>query len=290
MNRLGIIGLGLMGGSLGMALKRADAHYEILGYARRSENRRRALELGAVDATFEKPTDLAAQSDLLVCCLPVMVIAPAIKECIPALREGAVVTDVGSTKTAIEQELSSAMQNVPAEFIGSHPICGSEMQGIESARPDLYKHSVTIITPSATSGPPAVDAVTAMWRAAGSRVIAIDSAEHDRCLARTSHLPHLAASILSAVVARGEGDENLAPFCGTGFRDATRLAEGSPEIWRDIVQSNRAAIARELRVLAEETERVLSLIEAGDIVAVEEFLSKTRQTRRKLLNDGGDES
>jgi prephenate dehydrogenase len=290
MTRLGIIGLGLMGGSLGMALKQRTSDYELLGYARRAESRRQAIELGAVDQAFDDLPAMVPHCDLLLCCLPVMAIAATLKDCIPHLKPGAIVSDVGSTKAAIAAELGEAFAGQAASFVGSHPICGSEMQGIESARADLYEGAVCVLTPTADSPPQALARLSTLWRAAGCRVLEMDAGRHDRILARTSHLPHLAAALLSAVVAREDAADEIAPFCGTGYRDATRLAAGSPLIWKDIIASNRPAVCAELRALADETGRLLKLIESGELDAVERWLAASAAARELLIPKGVENS
>lgn len=286
MKRVGVIGLGLMGGSLGLALKRNASVYEVLGYARRAENRSRALELGAVDRVFSAPRELAATCDIIVCCLPVQAIVPVLSECAGSLQTGAVMTDVGSTKQAIVAEMETVMHSSPGEFIGSHPVCGSELEGIEAARDDLYQGATTVITPGPDAGTDARNTLKKLWRAAGSDVIEMSAEAHDGLLARSSHLPHLTAALLAAVVGRGHEREVPAGLCGSGYRDTTRLADGSPAIWKDIVQTNIQAIKNELEHLRDETSRLLDMLESEDVDAVERFLQEARASRRHLLAGG----
>lgn len=285
MKRAGIIGLGLMGGSLGMALRKANGGYEVLGFARRAENRARALESGAVDCAFSDVCELAAESDIVICCLPVKAIASALSACVDSMRAGTVLTDVGSTKRTIVSEMRSAMKSSPAEFVGSHPICGSEMEGIDAARADLYQDAITVVTPAKNAGKDAVKAVETLWKSAGSDVIEMDAELHDRLLARSSHLPHLAAALLATVVGR-ETDDGLAKLCGSGYRDSTRLADGSPKIWRDIVQTNKESIKTELESMCTETAHLLKLIDCEDFGAVESYLENARASRRGMLGEG----
>lgn len=284
MKRLGIIGLGLMGGSLGMAVKQASSEIEVLGYARREENRRRALDLGAADVVSGNPRTLIADADLVVCCLPVLTIPEFLSEFTDAFKDGAVITDVGSTKEMIHRKMTGLFSDRQVAFVGSHPICGSEMKGIEFARADLYQNAVAIITTGDNADASAM--VSDLWRLVGSKVIEMDAAEHDRCLARTSHLPHLTASLLSATIGRDGANADLAACCGTGFKDTTRLAEGGPEIWKDIVQTNHEEIENELRALKQNTETMLSMLEADDFEAIEKFLTASRDLRREMIAAG----
>jgi len=287
MKRVGIIGLGLMGGSLGLALRGNDCGYEILGYARRDENRSRALDIGAADRVFPEPSQLAATSDIVVCCLPVQAIVPVLSDCAGSFGPGTVITDVGSTKQTIVAEMGAVMQSAAGEFIGSHPICGSEMEGIDAARADLYQGATTVITPGPDSDADTVNALKELWQSAGSAVIEMSAEIHDRLLARSSHLPHLTAAILASVVGRKHDIELPGGLCGSGYRDTTRLADGSPRIWRDIVQTNIEEVRNELGHLRDQTGRLLEMLESEDIDAVESFLEEARASRRQLL-DGGD--
>ncbi len=284
MKRLGIIGLGLMGGSLGMAVKHACSDITILGYARREENRQRALELGAVDVVSGNPREIIATADLVVCCLPVLAIPEILNELADAFKDNAVITDVGSTKETIQREMTTLFSDRQIAFVGSHPICGSEMKGIEFARADLYQNAVTIITNG--DNPVATTMVAYLWRLTGSRVIKMDAAQHDRYLARTSHLPHLTASLLSATIGRDSVTTKLAACCGTGFKDTTRLAEGTPEIWKDIVQTNHEEITNEFMALKKNIEIMLAMLENRDFEAIEIFLTEARDLRRKMIAMG----
>ena len=286
MTKLGIIGLGLMGGSLGLALKREEARFNILGYARRQQNREVALRRGAVDSATDDIGALVSECNMLVCCLPVLLIPEFLADCAPHMRPGTVITDVGSTKLSIVERMREVVAGTDLHFVASHPICGSEKEGIENAADDLYDGAVTVITPDGGEDPSAVAAVADLWNSAGSKVVEMSPAEHDRCLARTSHLPHIAASLLASVVGRAEGADNISSFCGSGFRGTSRLAEGSPKIWRDIIQTNSNPIVSEIRQYISTAEEFVGLIERGDIDSVEKFLGECRSKRRSLVGDG----
>jgi prephenate dehydrogenase len=281
MRQVAIIGLGLMGGSLGLALRQRKAA-RVVGYARRAETRREALRLGAADAVAESVAAAVRDAELAVFCTPVLTIPALLRESLPAVRKGCVITDVGSTKAELAAELEPACRAAGAAFVGSHPMAGSEQTGLNAARPDLYDGAVVAVTPGADPAREAVAAVIDVWTRVGARVIAIDPQEHDRLVARTSHLPHLIAALLVAAAAR-DGHPNLREFCGPGFRDTTRVAGGSPEMWHDIVKSNLAAVLAELRGYDARLQELVRLLERGDFDAVQRLLETSRAARDGLV-------
>ncbi len=284
---IAIVGLGLMGGSLAMALKRNGHAGRIVGASRRPEVRAAALAAGAVDVAVASPAEAAEGAAMVVLCAPVMVI-PDLAAAIAPRLHGAVVTDVGSTKGWVLERMRRAIGG-RAEVVGSHPIAGSERQGFDAARADLYEGAVTVVTPDGSSND-AVGRVEAVWRRAGSRVVRMSAAEHDRRLARTSHVPHLAAALVAWCAGAG-GDEpaETACVCGPGFRDTTRVAEGSPEIWHDILVTNRDAIEAELQRFAMALDGVRTRLRRGDFGAARDFLAEAREARRRLLRDAAPE-
>jgi prephenate dehydrogenase len=283
MKKVAIVGLGLMGGSLGLALKKRGGGPTVSGYARREATRAEALRLNAVDAVKADPAEAVRGAELVVLCAPVFSMPALAAACRPGLQAGTLVTDVGSTKAWLTGEIRAALRDSGAVFVGSHPIAGSEQQGLAAARADLYQDAVTIVTADGTEPPPAVEQVSAFWRAIGSAVRRMSPAEHDRIMARTSHLPHVAAALVAAVVGRADGPAQLGAFCGPGFRDVTRVAEGSPEVWLDILQSNRPAVAEELRALQTRLAEMLAALERGDDAALRRLLEASRAARRALL-------
>lgn len=307
MKKLAIIGLGLMGGSLGLAVKRRGLAESVCGYARREENRRSALKRGVVDSVFDSAEATVRDADFVVFCVPVLAIAGLASVCKAHFSNNCVVTDVGSTKANLVSELTPLFKDIPVTFVGSHPIAGSEQSGLDAARADLYEGSVVVVTAEAgghvarcqASGVPppprlrrasrcqqgkdreenAVARVAEFWEGLGAEVVVMDPAEHDRIIARTSHLPHLIAAMLVSSVHRDGGDQ-IRKFCGTGFRDTTRIAGGSEEIWHDIVKSNISCVSRELDEFREVFDRVKAMIDKGDFDGVRHFLEESRRFRQ----------
>jgi len=267
-----------MGASLGLCLKQKGLS-KVHGYARRDETRKLALENGICDKVYDSAGAAAAEADIVVLCVPVLAMSSLIDDLSGALRRDAVVTDVGSTKGEVCRQISGRLSG-GAVFVGSHPMCGSDETGLESARADLYQGAVVIVTPSDDAPKTAVAAVEDFWAGVGGKVTVMNPDTHDRIIARTSHLPHLAASILIASVL-GDSEETV-KFCGSGFRDTTRIAGGSEDIWHDIVKSNSKAVLDELGKFSVLLDEMRGMIGRGDFEQVRKFLADTRRLRRKL--------
>jgi cyclohexadieny/prephenate dehydrogenase len=278
METLTILGMGLMGSSLGLALKKRGVPVRIHVYARREETRKAALDLGVADAVFADPAEAVRGAGLVVFCLPVLTIPELAQACRTGLKPGAILTDVGSTKEELNRLMRCALEGTQTEFIGSHPICGSEQQGIEAGDADLYAGAMTVVTPSASANQTSVEKVSSLWKSAGSSVRVMDAAQHDGILAATSHLPH----VVAAALALSAGDNGL--FCGSGFRDTTRIAEGSPQVWSDIVLTNAPALTAALKNFREHLDALTGLMAEGDGEKLSAWFAAARDKRKELLN------
>ena len=273
-----------MGGSLGLALKRGkSAPVAVHGYARRPETRKLALELNVADRVFDDPAKAVQDADVVVLCVPILAIPDLVAKCRGALKPGCLVTDVGSTKARLAAEIVPLLQGTGAVFVGSHPLAGSEQQGLDAARADLYEQAVVFVTPEGGEAGPAVENLGRFWENAGATVQVMKPDEHDRIAARTSHLPHVVAALLSGTVGRDGDLGQIGKCCGQGFRDATRIAEGSPEVWHDIIQSNRVCMLGELREFKAALEHVMSVVEKGDSDLLRKFLEDGRLKRKQLM-------
>jgi len=280
MKRVAILGLGLMGGSLGLALKARGVR--VAGYARRAPVRDQALEMEAVDEAFSDPARAVEGASVVVVCVPVLSTAALLKSCRAHLAPGALVTDVGSTKAEIVRAARAILRRSSATFLGSHPIAGSEQQGLAAARADLYERAVVVLTPVGGEPSGAAKRLERFWTSVGARTVRLPPRTHDRIMARTSHLPHLVAAALSVAVGRSPQPPGLRDFCGTGFRDTTRIAEGAPDIWMDILQSNRKAIAMEVRAFERQVGLVARWLETGRDASLRAFLEQGRADRKAL--------
>ena len=248
--RAALVGTGLIGGSVGLALRSLGWH--VTGTDEDATVLARAVEVGAVDATGVDP-----DAELTVVATPVSTVAQLARQ---ALQRGGVVTDVGSTKGWIGRQMAGLL---PAGvFVGSHPVAGSEKQGLQSASADLYENALTVVAGSADAPEAAVARVTDLWASTGSRTCRMAPEDHDRLLARTSHLPHVAAAALAKAIGRDSAAQ-VGAFCGTGFYDSTRVASGSIEMWNDVLRTNAPAVAEELRAFKLEVERVYDDLQAG---------------------------
>lgn len=277
---IAVLGLGLMGASLAMALRKRGYAGRLVAYARKEATRAEALARGIVDEAYAAPAAAAQAAALVVLCAPIRACADLAAEIAPALKPGTLVTDVGSTKGWICRRLAGVLP--PGVFVGSHPIAGSEKQGLDAASAGLYENALTVVAVAPGQAEESVARVAALWEAAGSRTCRLSPEDHDRLLARTSHLPHVAAAALAKAIGR-DSAATVGAFCGTGFYDSTRVASGSLEMWNDILLTNAPAVAEELRAFKMEVERVYDDLQAGRFAAVAEFLERAKAARTELL-------
>ncbi|HOJ59744.1 MAG TPA: prephenate dehydrogenase/arogenate dehydrogenase family protein [bacterium] len=277
-HRLGIAGVGLLGGSLGLALKSRAPRLHIVGIGRSEERLAEALHRGAIDQYTRDPAALDPPLDAVVLCTPVRLVPVSLRSVLPALAPHALVTDVGSTKAGIVRQCEAIAGNA-VWFIGSHPIAGSHKTGVQAARANLFHNKICIVTPTPRSHPPALEAVTGLWRFLGMKVICMDPEAHDAFLAVSSHLPHIAAAALCHTAkAKGSRIETL---LGTGFRDTTRVAEGDPTLWLDICLENREPLLEALRGYRQVLDNFLSQLERGDEEALLHFLTDAQEWKKR---------
>lgn len=274
---IAILGIGLMGASLSLGLKKRGFAGRILGYARREQTRLQALESGVADDVFSDPAEAVREAGIVVVCVPIWTIAKLAEQIVPALKPGAVVTDVGSTKSELLKTMEPLFKDSAAHFVGSHPIAGSEKTGIGAGDPDLYQGRLTVVCPSGGAA-----AISNLWKSVGSEVVEMSPEQHDAMLASTSHLPHMVAAALARSVANGN-PENKADFCGTGFKDTTRVASGSADMWVDIIDTNRAALEAELDRFHEELQGLIEILHSGNQNDIRNWLEEAAADRNQIL-------
>jgi prephenate dehydrogenase len=216
--------------------------------------------------------------------------APLARRIAPWLKRGAIVTDVGSVKAGVVRQLERITSRAGGHFIGSHPMAGAEKTGVNAAQATLFHDAVCVVTPTRDSDRNALRKVGQLWSSVGAQVLRLPPAEHDRLVARTSHLPHVLAAMLAAHVLDQSQADDSAMLCATGFRDTTRIASGSPEMWRDIVLANRANLGRELAAIGRRLESLRKLLRSGDEQAVQEFFTTAKERRDRWCASGASPS
>jgi prephenate dehydrogenase len=283
--KVALIGVGLLGGSLGLALRQRRLAGRVSGYVRRPSVADAALAAGAVDCAATDLAGVVRDAELVVFCTPLGQMAPLAREAARHLPPNALATDEGSVKARVVQDLEPVLDAAGAHFVGSHPMAGSERTGVGAARADLFERAVCVITPTATTPLDAVEQTAALWRAVGGRVLPMSPGEHDRFVARTSHLPQAVAVTLANLVLDPAAPADQSRLCAGGFRDATRIASGSPEMWRDILLANRDAVAETLREFSGRLAALQQVVEAADAVALDALLTAAKQRRDHWLQE-----
>jgi len=279
LRKVGVVGVGLIGGSLALALRRAGFAGQIAGFDRDASALERAAKLQVIDQVAESASEAARGAELVVVAVPVKAVGTVMHDVGLALDSAAVVTDVGSTKAEVIETARLELRERFARFVPGHPIAGREASGVEAATVDLFKGARVVLTPTAETDPKAVELVRGAWEAAGARVSMLGPEEHDRIFAAVSHLPHfLSFALVSEIASRADAAE-LFNFAAGGFRDFTRIAASSPEMWRDIALQNRTALLAELDRYGVRLAVFRELIEKGDGPALERLMAEARSAR-----------
>lgn len=276
--RIAVLGVGLIGGSIGLAAREQLGHAEVVGFGRSAERLERARALGAVDRVTTEVAEALAGAEVCFACGPVGVLPDLVEAALAAASPDCVVTDVGSTKRRIVEAVTDE------RFVGGHPIAGAETAGVEHARADLFQGAAWYLTPGERSSGLLYERLHRLVVALGARPIAIDAATHDRLVATVSHVPHVLANVLVAQAARAlDAQGEALPRVGPSFRDTTRVAGANTEVWTDIYVSNGEAIAAELTEMVRRLEGVASALRAGDEGAIAAWNDSARSDRRRLL-------
>jgi cyclohexadieny/prephenate dehydrogenase len=282
--RVAFIGIGLIGSSLARVLRRDRLAGEIVACARNPATRDKALELGLVDRATEDAAEAVRDADLVVLATPLSAYAAIGARIAPALRPGAIVTDVGSVKQAVIRDLQPSLP-ASVHFIPGHPVAGTEHSGPESGFAELFRDRWCILTPLPDTDPAALATLTALWEQAGMRVVTMDPEHHDKVLAMTSHLPHVIAYTIVGTATDLEDSlkSEVIKFSAGGFRDFTRIAGSDPVMWRDIFLNNREAVLEMLQRFSEDLTALQRAIRWGEADKLEELFSRTRAIRRSII-------
>ena len=276
-----IIGAGLIGGSIGLGLKEKKLAKSVIGVGHRNASIKKALKIGAIDEGTVNIKKAVKQADIVILAASVGLIPILARMAIPSMKKSAILTDVGSTKkyivSQINKEINDGYSENSINFVGAHPLAGSEQRGIESARTDLFEDSVCVLTPAdAMSSKRSIAKITKMWKALGAKTSILTPSEHDEIMAFVSHLPHLVASGLTSVI-----KEKLWKYAASGLRDTTRIASSDPELWLNICKQNRAKIVKALRCFSEEIKSTLKDMEEENDNEILKRLKKAKRIRDK---------
>ena len=281
--RLAIIGVGLIGGSLSLALKEAGAVGEVIGCGRGKPNLEKAIELGVIDSYRRDPSEAVKGADVVFLATPVQTLGLVTQQCLPGLKPGAIITDGGSVKGDVVKAIEPLLPE-GVHFVPGHPIAGTENSGAEAAFPSLYHDKRCILTPTENTDPQALELIEQMWRTVGSNVVRMPLEKHDKILAAISHLPHMVAySLVNAVGSYDHYEENILEYSAGGFRDFTRIASSDPTMWRDIAETNRDALLEMMEQFEKSLAELKTDIAEGNGEKLFEFFLRSKQLRDAIL-------
>ncbi len=279
-NRLAIIGIGLIGGSLARALRRAGYVKEVVGFGRNLSNLKLAVDLGVVDHAEVSLSAAVEEADMIVVAVPVGAMAGVFSQLAGKITRETIVTDVGSVKQSVVDIAREALgADEFSRFVPGHPIAGTEQSGVAASREDLFQGHEIILSPEQDTDEGAVEEVRAMWEAAGAMVRLIDAPQHDVILAASSHLPHVLAYALVDMLVRRDDHKEIFDLAAGGFRDFTRIAGSDPTMWRDICVANRKPLISLLQDFRDDLGEVITAVEAGDGEWLMDTFERARHAR-----------
>lgn len=278
-HKIALVGVGLLGGSLAMAIRERKLASMVQGFVRREASLAECERAGLKEFATRDLAAAVSDADLVILCTPLAQMRDLAVQFLPALKAGAIVSDVGSVKGSVTAELETLVAKACGVFVGAHPMAGAEKMGVSAARAELFRNAVCVITPTTHSPAAAVRKLSDFWQALGTRLLTLAPDVHDELVARCSHLPHVIAAELANYVLDPKHPKEQPLLCANGFRDTTRIASGSPEMWRDIALANRSHLAQTLGVFIEDLQALRRAVETGDTQAIEKFFSEAKQRR-----------
>ncbi len=284
-DRLCIVGVGLIGGSLAKDLRRLGLCREVIGSSRNSAHLERARELGIIDAYDVDSAKAVAGADMVILAVPLGAMAQVLAAMSAGLGKDAVLSDVGSAKCSVLEAARTAFGEVPENFVPAHPIAGTEHSGVEASLEGLFRDRRVILTPLESTRAEAISRVRGMWEATGARVIEMDAHHHDEVLAATSHLPHMLAYTLVDVLGRMEERVEIFRYAAGGFRDFTRIASSDPQMWHDICISNRDALVHALEHFSGGLDDAIDAIKRGDSDAIKALFIRAKALRDRYTEN-----
>jgi prephenate dehydrogenase len=281
-DKITVLGVGLIGASFALAMRKEGLCGHIAGSGRNEHTLRKARELGIIDSYDLDPAVACTDSELILLSTPVGIFPELVKKCAASFRKGAIITDVGSVKGRLVHEIEGLLP-AHVRYIGGHPIAGSDRSGIDSSNAGLFRNAICIVTPTQKSDAGALKVVSEIWESLGSKVITMDPETHDRIYGAVSHLPHVIAYLLMNTVY--DIDASYLEFSGQGFKDTTRIASSSPEMWRDICLFNRENLVGMLSLFQKNLELFSRYLTASDSVSIEREFGKARKLRDGIGKD-----
>ena len=283
-NRLCVIGVGLIGGSLARALKKAGAVSEVVGAGRDVAHLEKAKELGVIDHLETDISHAVKGCDMVVLAVPLGAMQSVFEQIAPVMTDDMIITDVGSAKGSVVKAAQLAFNTTPETLVPGHPIAGTEKSGVEASFAELYQNRRIILTPLETSSSDAVSKVRSMWQACGAEVVETSIEHHDEVLAATSHLPHMLAYSLVDTLAKMDEKKEIFDFAAGGFRDFTRIASSDPDMWHDICISNKDALVKMIKKFSDDLQLLSNAIENNDSEYLKETFERAKKARDEFCD------
>ncbi len=281
-DRLTIVGVGLIGSSLALALKQAGFVGHVTGCGRSEENLKKGVELGVLDDYRLLMADAVRDSEVVVLAVPLGAMRVVLEQLLPGLNDSTIITDVGSAKASVVKDAHDVLGDTASRFVAGHPIAGTERSGVEAGFATLFKDRRTILTPEEDTDPLAVDLVRGMWQATGAVVELMGVEHHDRVLAATSHLPHMLAFSLVSHLSKMSNQDEIFGYAAGGFRDFTRIASSDPVMWRDVCLANGDALLELIEGYQQELDQISQAIRNQDADTLYELFRDAKHTRDQL--------
>jgi prephenate dehydrogenase len=283
-NKLAIIGVGLIGGSLARALKQAGECRTVLGYGRNTKNLERAVALGVIDDYSIDLSHVVKDADVIILATPLMTFGPLLKQISAHVKDSAIITDVGSVKGTVVTDARTVLGPAISKFIPGHPIAGTERSGVEASFAELFRDHMVILTPVPENPKHAIELIGRMWEICGAEVVTLSVEYHDLVLAATSHLPHiLAYALVDCIAGMGEQDD-IFKFSAGGFKDFSRIASSNPEMWSDICISNKKNLLQVVEQFRLHLDKIDALLKQEDKPGLEQLFSHVKKSRDRYLH------
>lgn len=285
-NKIAVVGLGLLGGSLGLAIQQRRIAQHVAGYVRQPGQVTDCRERQIANEVSTDLGKVVADAELIILTVPIRAMPALSRQMAPFLRAGALVMDVGSVKNGVVQVLEQIIAPTGASFVGAHPMAGAEKTGVRHARANLFHNTVCVLTPTPQTPGEFLGKAAAFWQAIGSTPLRLSPEVHDEMVGRSSHLPHLVAAVLANYILDPALPKEQEMLCATGFRDTTRIASGSPAMWRDIAVANRQPLSVALEEFIAALQRILRALREQDEETIGQFLEKAKQRRDHWCGEG----